>query len=319
MRPHKIGILIYQDFELLDMSGPQTAFYEANGFIENHVKYEQITIALHDGPVITEAGTKLLPDKHAQDITAIDTLIVPGGKGSRFDFDDATLKQIQRLVNVSKRVVSICTGVFIVARAGLPQNAVVTTHWNFAQRLKHDFPNLKVADESIYANYQKFWSSAGVTAGIDLALRLIEDDHNSQVASQVAKNLVVFLKRAGNQTQYSQLLDAQYSDSRLDKISEWLLTQLNKKVSVIDIAHACHTSERQIYRLFNRALGMSPAKFVERHKLQWASEQLTASDRPIKQIASDVGYGHYDSFRRAFDKVYGMSPILYRAHFRSSE
>lgn len=320
MVSHSIGYLIFEDIELLDMSGPQTAFYEANSFVDKTNVYTQFTIGFDANPVKTEAGTRIMPDKMVDEVKHLDTLIIPGGCGARAHFTEAQLSQLAKLILKAGRVVSICTGVFLMAKVGLPSRATVTTHWNFAGVLQQTFPELNVQQDRIYTQYEKFWSSAGVTAGIDLALRLIELDHDSVIAANVARNLVVYLKRNGSQKQFSQLLALQSSTSDvLQPLYLWLVDNLDKKVSVEDIAGQLSMSERQTYRYIKANTGESPANYVEKVRLNYASEMLTNSAVQAKQVAYDVGYQTYDGFRKAFERHFGMTPIMYRAHFGANE
>lgn len=316
---HRVGIFIYDGFELLDMSGPQTTFYEASGLLPGQQGYEQITLAISNDAVTTEAGTRLLPDYELAQCPPLDTLLIPGGSGSRqFTFSHSDVAKMRKLIDNTPRIVSICTGVFLLARHGFLHQESVCTHWNFVDQLARTFPTLKVNADSLFTQDKKLWTSAGVTAGIDLALHLVERDHDAVIAAQVARQLVVYLKRAGGQQQYSSTLQLQnHSHPVLDKLHQWVVQNLGRKMTIAALAESACIGERQLYRVVQQSLNMTPLQYVDDIRFSHAVHALTEGKLTVKQVAHQCGYQSSDGFRRRFEKRFGMTPLLYQAHFSS--
>ena len=216
-----------------------------------------------------------------------------------------------------RRLASVCTGIYGLAAAGLLDGRRVTTHWRFARAVAERFPALRVEADAIFIRDGPYFTSAGVTAGIDLALALIEEDFGGRLALDVARDLVVFLKRDGGQEQYSQPLQFQVASSsdRLAELGAWIPAHLRQDLSVEALADRACLSPRQLGRRFGKVFGTSPAEFVERARLAAARERLSAGNRSIAEVADSVGFASADAFRRAFQRRFGVSPRIYRARF----
>jgi len=311
----RICFLAYEGVELLDLSGPQSAFHEAEQVRSGTY---QIQVVGFDKQIVTcEAGLQIIPSASLNEIDECHTLIIPGGKGSRSTTISACqLEELSYLMSKCERIVSICTGAYLMARAGLPCNTEITTHWNFIEDLQNKYPDLNVNLENIYVNDGRFWSSAGVTSGIDLTLKLIELDLGKDVAHQVAKYLVIYLKRSGNQKQYSDLLDMQAPKTkRMETVSHWIREHIGEQMNVANIANIVHLSERQCHRMFLSETNNTPAQYIEKCRMQLASELLITSDTNIKAIALKVGYNTTNGFNRAFERNFSVTPTAYRKDF----
>jgi transcriptional regulator GlxA family with amidase domain len=313
--PKKICLLAYEGMELLDFAGPQSAFYEATQ-VQND-NYEIQVVGFSKNAIKCEAGLQIIPSSLIDEIGECHTLIIPGGKGARSSYIKPNqLASLSFLMSKSERVVSICTGVYLTARAGLPANTNVATHWGFVNDLKKQYPLLKVDPEKIFVQDGKYWSSAGVTSGIDLTLRLIEVDHGIALAHHVAKHLVVYSKRSGSQKQFSNVLDIQKPRSdRIELIMNWIKEHIEEVITVKRLSELVHLSERQCHRLFLKETEMTPAQYVERYRMQMASELLATTDREIKSIALVVGFETYNGFARAFERSFSVTPTAYRKAF----
>lgn len=313
-----ICILAYEGIELLDLSGPQSAFYEANQAQPG--SYELKVAGFSTSPVTCEAGLQLIPELTIEQVADCHSLIIPGGAGGRSDnITSHELNKLRALMARSERVVSICTGAYLMARAGLPSGAQVATHWAFADRLQAAFPALAVESAKLFVHDGKYWSSAGVTSGIDLTLSLIEEDYGKSVAHYVAKHLVVYMKRSGNQKQYSDLLDIQSPrQDRLGMAIDWIRENISSEITVSLLAEKLCLSERQCHRFFVEETGLNPATYVEKFRMQVASDLLVSSGRELKAIARLVGFASYDGFRRAFIRNFSISPSAYRHAFHFS-
>jgi transcriptional regulator GlxA family with amidase domain len=242
---------------------------------------------------------------------------VPGGKGLRVT--DAYRKLSEWLLKSAssiRRITSICTGIYGIAPSGLLNGRTVSTHWKFAAELAQKFPKLKVDASSIYVRDGKFWTAAGVTAGIDLSLALIEEDFGPEVALSVARDLVVYMKRPGGQEQYSEPLQFQLqSRSRFADLLPWMVAHLDEDLSVEALAARISLCPRQFTRRFTEEFGSSPAAFVRRLRLDEARQRLSAPDCTLEGVARSVGFGDADNFRRAFERCFGIAPSAYRGRF----
>jgi transcriptional regulator GlxA family with amidase domain len=310
-----ICLLAYEGMELLDFAGPQSAFHEA---LQNQIEsYELQVVGFSKKAVRCEAGLQIIPSKLINEIDECHTFIIPGGKGARsLSIKPAQLENLSLLISKSERVVSICTGVYLTARAGLPANTNVATHWAFVDDLKKQYPALNVDREKLFVQDKKYWSSAGVTSGIDLTLRLIEIDYGIALAYHVAKHLVVYSKRSGGQKQFSNVLDIQKPRSdRIEVIINWIKEHIDEVITVKRLSQLIHLSERQCHRLFLKETNMTPAQYVEKYRMQMASELLATTERDIKTIALVIGFETYNGFARAFERCFSVSPTAYRKAF----
>jgi transcriptional regulator GlxA family with amidase domain len=251
-------------------------------------------------------------------LEALDTLIVIGGEGARERAGDQRLQMlVQHLAPRTERLVGVCTGTFILAAAGLLEGRRVTTHWRFCPELARRHPGLTIDPEPIFIRDGHLWTSAGVTAGMDLVLALVEEDHGHALALAVARELVLFLRRPGDQKQFSSVLAAQSrSGSRLDALTAWLAGNLHRPVSVETMADRACLSPRQFARVFRKETGLTPARFLERMRVEAARQQLETGHGGLAAVVERCGFGTEETMRRAFIRQLGASPGDYRDRFR---
>jgi transcriptional regulator GlxA family with amidase domain len=318
--PITVGILLYDDVQPLDLAGPVDVFGAANASATPGTGYVVHTLSSCARAVRSENGLRLSPDLALEDAPHLDTLIVPGGSGARTTLsrDPKVLAWLAKRAPRSRRVVGICTGVFVLAAAGLIDGKRVTTHWRFAAEFRERFPRVRLDTDPLYLRDGRFYSSGGLTAGIDLALALVAADRGAETALGVARELVMYMHRPGNQAQFSAPLDAQTRGTRgLAPLVNWMLTHLRDDLSVARLAQRANMSERNFRRVFRETFEMTPANFVGRLRLERACTLLASGNSSISRIASTCGFTHADVFGRAFQARYGASPSEYRERFRS--
>ena len=320
VRPKHIVIVGYDDLTSLDLSGPLEAFSSA--FLEDSSSNPQpcykVTIAALGAKTFRSvSGLRMTATCSLSSLRHIDTLLIPGGRGIRLSPAAPKLAHwISRRASGIRRIASVCTGVYAIAPTGLLDGRRVTTHWKFADQLASRFPALKVDANALYIRDGKFYTSAGVTAGIDLSLALIEEDFGPRVALAVARELVVYMKRPGGQEQFSEPLKFQVATtSRFADLAAWMLGRLNKDLSVEVMAEHINLCPRQFSRRFRLEFNSSPAAFVQRLRLDEARKRLSASGGTVESIAESVGFHDPDSFRRAFMHRFGVPPAHYRSRF----
>ena len=322
MTPRHIVIVGYDDITSLDLAGPLEAFSSA--YIEdsrgNRQPCYKVTIAALGAKTFgSESGLRMTAACFLSSLRHLDTLLIPGGRGMRTSAAAPKLGDwISRHEHRIRRIASVCTGIFGVAPTGLLNGRKVTTHWKFAAELVERYPKLKVDANPLYVRDGKFYTSAGITAGIDLALALIEEDFGAQVALSVARELVMYVKRPGGQEQYSEPLKFQVeSTSRFADLAAWMMGHLDKDLSVEALAERIHLCPRQFSRRFKDEFNSTPAAFVQRLRLDEARKRLSAADYTVENIADSVGFRDPDSFRRAFVQRFGVAPAQYRSRFSS--
>jgi len=313
---HNIAFLGYDQIQLLDLVGPLEAFDIANNAVEGKPYH---CFVISEKPTFTsESNLTLVSDYTLEDAPHIDTLIIPGGAGSREPEIAGPLKLwIHRHFDRIDRVVSVCTGLFIIGDHPYLQGKEVVTHWSFAEHFQKRYPRLRVNHERLFIRQGKFFSAAGVLSGIDLALNLIENDHNVDVASCTAKYLVTYLKRSGHQSQFSEPLKFQStSNTHIDRMNRYLDGHHSETVTVADLARHAHISERHLNRLIKTHFHMSASKFIEHNKLERSKIYLSKQNTPVEVAASMVGYASADAFRRSFKRKYGVAPRSYQLRFQ---
>jgi len=320
-QPRPIHILAFPNVQLLDVSGPLQVFASANvQMLENGLTapYSPTVIAREDGSIVSSAGLGLhthpLPD------TPSDTLIVAGGRGVHAALLDQDLLQwVRGQASSARRVASVCTGAFMLAQAGLLDGHRVVTHWDSCDELAQRYPALQVDPEPIFINEDSLWTSAGVTAGIDLALAMVEADLGRNIALAVARDLVVFLKRPGGQSQFSTALSMQHAtrsqDSRFGDLHAWILDNLASDLSVATLAAQVGMSERSFVRHYRAHTGNTPARAIEQLRVEAARRLLGDSALPIKRIADRCGFGTEETLRRSFLRSVSVTPQAYRERF----
>ena len=306
---------------LLDIAGPLQVFASARDLARARGAsdpYAISVVAPGGGPTVTSSGLVIATAPLATVARKpIDTLIVVGGAGSRPASGDAALiRWIARHARRAGRVCSVCTGAFLLAAAGLLDGKRAATHWAAADELRQRFPRVAVDPDPIFLRSGKVWTSAGVTAGIDLALALVEEDLGRTAALQLARHLVVFLKRPGGQSQFSAHLEAQSSeDNRFAALHDWMAQHLDADLRVERLAERVGMSPRNFARVYTALAGTTPAKAVERLRLEAARRALEAGALPIETIARRSGFGDEERMRRSFLRHLGIPPRHYRHRF----
>ncbi|MFL6721675.1 MAG: GlxA family transcriptional regulator [Sphingomonas sp.] len=313
-----IVIVGYEGNTALDLVAAADSFYAAS-YLHPERAYRVITASVDGRGFRSEVGLHVMPECQLDSIQAIDTLIIPGGAGLRNPAVAAPIVEwIRRNHQRIRRIASICTGAFALAGTGLLDGKRATTHWRFANELKALYPNIEWDSDAIFVRDGKYYTSAGVTAGIDLALALIEEDLGSGVALDVARELVVYVRRPGGQRQYSEPLRFQAASApKLRDLVDFIQGSLGEDLSVERLAAKGNLSVRQFTRLFRQSLDMPPAEFVERARLSEAVRRLAESAVSIDRLAQSVGYRSADAFSRAFTRRFGIAPSAYRERFSS--
>lgn len=315
-----VGILIYRDVQALDVAGPMDAFdaaRTADAAGGSAAVYEVFTVASSRRAVASESGLTFKPNYTFETCPEIDTLVIPGGCGMRDPRLAARLAPwITQAARRARRVAAICTGTFGLATTGLLHNRRVTTHWRFAHELATRFPDLQVDANALFLKDGPFYTSAGITAGIDLALALIEEDVGREVSLQVARELVVYLRRPGGQAQYSEPLEFEArSVDRFSGLAGWIATNLHRSITIEAVARRANLGPRQVARRFKSTFGTTPAEFIESLRMKEAQRRLVMSESSIKRVAASLGYRSSHVFRRAFERRFGVSPGAYRERF----
>jgi transcriptional regulator GlxA family with amidase domain len=321
-KPRRVVILAFPGVQPLDVIGPAEVFAGADGLSGGGAYGVEVVGKTLDPITVWPGGYSLLPKTTtARCRGPIDTLIVAGGMGVRAAEDDVELiRWIRSAARRSGRVTSVCSGSFLLARAGLLEGKTVTTHWASTEELARCHPELKVDPNPIFVRDGDIWTSAGVTSGMDLSLALVEEDLGREIAIEVARWLVLFLQRPGGQAQFSSHLSAQLAERRpLRKLQSWIADNLDDDLRVETLAERAAMSPRNFARFFRREIGMTPAAYVEGLRVERARQLLEDSADPIELISARCGFGTPETMRRAFGRRVGVAPAQYRARFRRPE
>ena len=312
-----IGLLAYDDMQALDLAGPLDVFGAANALATGTPPYNLHVIGVRTGSVRAENGLAILPACSIEDAPPLDTLLIPGGIGSRLgEADPPLLDWLRRQGKTARRVVSVCTGAYLLAATGLLDGRRVATHWRYAEDLARRFPAIHVEPERLFLCDGRFATSGGLTAGIDLALALVEEDLGAAASLAVARYLVMYVTRPGNQTQFSAPLAAQaLATGRMGSLVNWLLAHLDGDLTSERMAEQVSMSPRHFRRVFADTFGTNPSRFIEHLRLEQACMCLIRDKTSIDRIASSVGFRSTDVFRRAFRARYGATPSEYRERF----
>jgi transcriptional regulator GlxA family with amidase domain len=320
-QPKRVGILGFEGANALDIVGPLEAFSNAGrrdpAAKESRGIYDPIIIGLTEKPFAAESGVRFLPHHQLANAPGVDTLIVPGGWGLREpDTCAAVSAWLQQRAPGTRRVATVCTGIYGLAPTGLLDGRSATTHWRFVEDAARRFPRIRIRGNALYIKDGRYYTSGGITAGIDLALALIEEDLGAGAALAVARELVMYLKRPGGQDQYSEPLRFQVesADSFSDLIA-WIYTHLDRDLSVDVLAGRARLSARHFSRRFTAAVGCTPAEFVETARLCEARNRLVNSRKNIDGVAFSLGFRSSDVFRRRFERHFGIAPRNYRERF----
>jgi transcriptional regulator GlxA family with amidase domain len=315
----RVGIVAPNGSQALDVIGPVDAFTQVNRLAESRTRYEMVLIGMPGDLITAASGIRMVPDHRIGDeIPPIDTLLVAGSP----DFEDAMREEalhefLRQMAQQTRRLGSVCNGAFILGAAGLLKDRRATTHWQFAGVLAQMFPETRVEPDRIFVRDGPIYSSAGVTAGIDLALHLIEQDCGAAVSLAVARALVVFLRRPGGQSQFSEHLKAQsVGNAGLRDVLEFAIMHLDEDLSLRRLARLAGMSERSFARTFQQELFTTPARFVERARVEAARGLLESERSNLEQIAFHCGFGSADTMRRTFHRYLRVTPAEYRQRFR---
>ncbi|HZZ11397.1 MAG TPA: GlxA family transcriptional regulator [Paraburkholderia sp.] len=317
-----VAIAIFPGVQALDVAGPVDVFSEANGFVAREDRYDVTLLSAEPGPLRASNGMTLIADATFDTARGpFDLALVAGGPGlPEGAAPDARL--LSWLANDAARCArfgSICTGAFALGHAGLLDSRNVTTHWQHAAQLATQFPRAHVDFDRIYLRDGDLVTSAGVTAGIDLSLALVAEDHGPHTALAVAKRLVVFAQRQGGQSQFSPYLTAPADDtSPIAKVQAYVMERIGESFTVRQLADVAGMSARNFARVFVQETGITPHEFVERARVDAARKRLESSDAALKAIAYDCGFGTADRMRIVFTKRIGATPMQYRERFRST-
>jgi transcriptional regulator GlxA family with amidase domain len=308
--PRDIGFLIFPQFQLLDAAGPIATFDIAARHVEG--AYRLHILAAQAGQVASTAGASLEAVAIA-DAPPLDTLIVAGGEGARRPESIAPLLDyVRATASSARRVASVCTGAFILAEAGLIDGRRATTHWSHSQAFARRFPSVRVDADRIFIKDGNVWTSAGVTAGIDLSLALIGEDLGDEIARRTAQQLVVYHRRPGGQSQFSTLLELDQPQGRFGGLLGWIRERLHEPLPVERLADRAAMSPRNFARAFAAETGVTPARAVERLRVEAARERVEAGAESIDDIAVGAGFGEPERMRRAFIRAFGLPPQALR-------
>jgi transcriptional regulator GlxA family with amidase domain len=310
-----VGLLGYDGVQTIDVAGPLDAFASATGLRTG--AYRTTTVSLDGASFTSESGLRITPDLALAALGPIDTLLIPGGAGLRLPGVAAQVAAaVLGRAATCRRIVSICTGIYGVAPSGLLDGRRATTHWRHATDVARRFPAVRLDCDRLFIKDGPLYTSAGVTAAIDLALALIEEDYGATLALGVARDLVVYLKRAGGQRQYSDPLQFQArAGDRFADLAAWIVAHLHRDLAVEELAARVALSPRQFSRRFTRVFGCAPAAQIEALRLDAARDHLEGGSAGVDGIASAVGFRSDDAFRRAFTRRFGISPTEYRRRF----
>jgi transcriptional regulator GlxA family with amidase domain len=318
--PKAIHVLAFTNVQLLDVTGPLQVFASANDIARQRgmpAPYAPSVIASGGGAVMSSAGLALLAEPLPSG--GSDTLIIAGGWGVYAAAEDQSLvKWVREHAMGCRRISSVCTGAFLLAASGWLDGRRVVTHWTRCEELAQQHPRLQVEPNPIFINDGPVWTSAGVTAGIDLALAMVEADLGRAMALDVARQLVVFLKRPGGQSQFSVTLSLQQEGNRFDELHAWISENLTKDLGVPTLAQQACMSERSFIRHYRADTGQTPARAIELIRVETARRLLSDTGVPIKRVAVQCGFGSEETLRRSFLRAMGVTPQAYRERFSVS-
>ncbi|MFC0673000.1 GlxA family transcriptional regulator [Brachybacterium hainanense] len=324
MRTRLIVVVLFDRIDLLDVSGPPEVFSLLQREMDEPTGYEVVLAAETAAPVTTSAGVRVLPDVTFDELAgrSIDTLIVPGAvdvddqRRVRARADPSVVARIGELADRTRRLTSVCVGAHVLAAAGLLDGRRATTHWSTARQLAEEHPQVEVDPDPIFIRDGDVWTGAGISACLDLALALVADDFGEQLAQRVARQLVVYLRRPGGQSQFSVPLEPASSTRRVDDLRRYIAEHAGEPITVADLAAHVHIGERQLSRIFRTELGTTPAAYIESARVELAKNRLETTEETLAAVASACGFGTVDTLARAFRRSLGITPGEYRERFR---
>jgi transcriptional regulator GlxA family with amidase domain len=314
-----VEVLAYPSVKLLDVTGPIQVFASANAFMAQAgeaVPYAIRIVAQGGDKVEASGGVELAVHPLSPVDAALDTLLIAGGEGiAAAAADNVLIDWVRERAKKSRRTASVCTGAFLLAASGMLDGRRAVTHWAFCAELARRFPAIRVEPDPIFVQDGAVWTSAGVTSGIDLALALVEEDLGRAAALAVARYLVVFLKRPGGQAQFSEFLSLQTTDDKFGALHDWISRHLGGDLSLPVLARQAGMSERSFSRHYAEATGQTPARAIERLRVQGARHLLSETRLPVKRISQRCGFGSEETMRRSFLRLLDTTPQDYRARF----
>lgn len=320
----RIALVVYPDFESLDLTGPFSVFTGTSRLLHTQGRaahaYQVDVVGAEVGLLRASGGLGVVVDRAFRTIRGrIDTLLVVGGPGTRTAVQErALLDWLRRIAPRVRRLGAVCTGSFILAQAGLLNGRRATTHWAWCTELARRYPHVLVDADPIFIRDGNIYTSAGVTAGMDLALALVEEDYGRDVAMHMARDLVLYLRRPGGQSQFSTLLSTQESSRQpLRELQTWIIENIDADLSVAALAQRVAMSPRHFARVFTQEVGTTPGQFVEKVRVEAARRLLEESPQGVKGIAAECGFGSADTMRRAFLRTVRVAPITYRDRFHA--
>lgn len=313
----RVVLVTFEGFQSLDVSGPAEVLARGGELAGD--PYGLVIVTAGGRPVTASpSGLRLLPHAAIEDVRGpVDTLVVAGGDGTPEAMRDRRLVAgVRRLAKGARRVTSVCSGAFLLAEAGLLDGRRCTTHWGSLDELAARYPSATVERDPIFVRDGHVWTSAGVTAGMDLALALVEDDHGRDVALQTARRLVMYVQRPGGQSQFSAALRAQAAEREpLREVQAWVADNLHDDCSVPRLAERAAMSPRNFARAFAREVGVTPARYVEDLRVEAARRLLETTARPVDDVAAACGFGTSETMRRTFVRRLHVAPSDYRRRF----
>jgi transcriptional regulator GlxA family with amidase domain len=322
-----VVILLFDGVDLLDVTGPPEVFSLVRRELgEASPVYRVVLAAETLDPVTTAAGVRVLPDVTFEEVAreSIDTLLVPGsvetdGRGRvRALTDPTVVGWVKALAERTRRVTSVCVGAHVLAAAGLLDGRRATTHWSTARQLAAEHPEVRVDADPIFIRDGDVWTGAGISACLDLSLALVADDFGEALALRVARQLVMYLKRPGGQSQFSVPLEPVSTTRRVEDLRHHIMRHIAEPLTVADLAAHAHLSERQLTRVFKSELGMTPSAYIESVRVELARHRLESTDATLERIVSACGFGTTDTLVRAFRRRLDTTPTEYRRRFRAA-
>ncbi|MFJ2846664.1 GlxA family transcriptional regulator [Streptomyces griseofuscus] len=321
-----IVIVLFDQVDLLDVTGPPEVFHLARRETEEAAAYDVVLAAETMDPVVTAAGVRVLPDVTFDALASrsIDTVIVPGavepGDDGRLrpTVDPVVVRRVRQLSARARRMTSVCVGAHILAAAGLLDGKRATTHWSTAQQLAADHPAVEVDADPIFIRQGDVWTGAGISACLDLSLALIADDLGEAVALRVARQLVMYLKRPSGQSQFSVPLEQASTTRRIEDLRHYILRHIAEPLTVTQLAEHAHISDRQLTRIFKNELGTTPHAYIESVRVERARHQLESTDATLERVAATCGFGTLDTLVRSFRRRLDTTPTEYRRRFRTT-
>ena len=306
-----IGVLVFPNFQLLDAAGPISVFEVARRYAPRAPVIQ--VLALGAGPVRSSSGAEMMAcDLRSCDLRStepVTTLIVAGGEGVAEAARCATtLAYVRRLAEAGSRIASVCNGAYVLAEAGLLDGRRATTHWSLTRDFITRFPKVRIEPDKIFTRDGEIWTSAGISAGIDLALAIVADDHGDVVAQATARQLVVYQRRSGGQSQFSTLLELKAPSGRFVDLLSWMREHLDSPLTVEDLADRAGMSSRHFARAFAAETGTTPSKAVEKLRLEVARERVESTSETIDRVAHSAGFRDAERMRRAFIRAFGQPP-----------